>query len=607
MHFISFSLAVIFSIFITGCGSGSFSNDLVSKGSIADFDFLGITLPLGTPKSDSFRFNWNGDPTGLTYTVCLEDTTKTNNCDPIKTVTNVNYADVRLRSLLKDFSKDIFILASTQTLSHASTPRKITNDFLTSIIQYIKPSSMKSLNNFGFDLDLSYDGNTLVVSSLDEGIKNVNSNAGQLKNYNVFSGTVYVFKRTLSGWEQQADLNSSNSDGYDRFGSSLSISADGKIIAVGAIGESSNATGINGDQQNNAFSESGAVYIFQLEENNWTQKAYIKASNTQEGDQFGANVSLNEDGTRLAVGAQFEDSNANGVDGDQLNNNAPNAGAVYTFTRKADIWSQESYIKASNSDPNDNFGLIIKLNSKGNVLAVSSPYEQSNAMGIDGDDTNNSLHQVGAVYLYYLINNKWQQNVYIKASNSDATDLFGSSLSIDASGTLLVVGAPGESSDATGANGEQINNNATKSGAVYLFKNTNGQWAQEAYLKASNTRKDAYFGRAVSFNAEGSNLAVGSYIESSNAIGINGDQFNSESPGSGAAYFFENTNGDWVQTVYIKAPNTDAYDNFGHSLSLSGNGDVLAVNAISEGSSSSHINGDQTDNSLSLAGAVYVY
>ncbi len=122
----------------------------------------------------------------------------------------------------------------------------------------------------------------------------------------------------------------SNTDAGDRFGWAVSLAADGNTLAVGAVFEDSNATGIDGDANNGAF-DAGAVYVFTRSGSSWFQQAYVKASNTGTGDQFGSAVSLAADGNTLAVGAVNEDSNATGVNGDQTNNSAPNSGAVYLY------------------------------------------------------------------------------------------------------------------------------------------------------------------------------------------------------------------------------------------------------------------------------------
>ena len=98
------------------------------------------------------------------------------------------------------------------------------------------------------------------------------------------------------------------------------------------------------------------MYVFIRNDGIWTQQAYIKASNTDAGDRFGGSVRLSADGNTLAVGALGESSSATGVNGDQADNSATQSGAVYIFTRSGASWSQQAYIKASNTDPDDLFG-----------------------------------------------------------------------------------------------------------------------------------------------------------------------------------------------------------------------------------------------------------
>lgn len=82
-------------------------------------------------------------------------------------------------------------------------------------------------------------------------------------------------------------------------------------VAVAASREDSNSIGINGDQRSDPTvdDDSGAVYVFSRNGNNWSQQAYIKAGNSEAGDRFGRAISLENNGKTLAVGASKEDSN----------------------------------------------------------------------------------------------------------------------------------------------------------------------------------------------------------------------------------------------------------------------------------------------------------
>lgn len=211
-----------------------------------------------------------------------------------------------------------------------------------------------------------------------------------------------MFVRSVSNWSQQTYLKASNSAVSDRFGESVSIAADGNTLAVGATGEDSNTVGVGGAESDNTMSSAGAVYIFTRDVSDfWMQQTYIKASNTSALDVFGADVSLAADGNTLAVGAGGEASSAIGVDSNQNDDSAVNAGAVYMFTQDAGIWSQQAYVKASNSDSDDGFGRTVAMAANGQTLAVGATGEASRAKGIGGDQNDNSSYSsAGAVYLY---------------------------------------------------------------------------------------------------------------------------------------------------------------------------------------------------------------
>ena len=286
------------------------------------------------------------------------------------------------------------------------------------------------------------------------------------------------------------------------------------------------------------------------------------------------------------MSAPYEDSNATGINGDQTNNSASSSGAVYIFTRTATGWSQQAYIKASNTGLYDQFGTSVSLSADGNTLAVSAEEEDSNATGINGEQTNNSALTSGSVYIFTRTASVWSQQAYIKASNTDTYDEFGYSVSLSADGNTLAVSAPKEDSYATGINGEQTNNSANISGAVYVFTRTATGWSQQAYIKASNTGADDWFGYSVSLSADGNTLAVSADREDSAATGINGGdsaESNNDMDRAGAVYLFTRTATGWSQQAYIKASNTGAYDYFGNSVSLSADGNTLAVAAYKSG------------------------
>jgi trimeric autotransporter adhesin len=189
----------------------------------------------------------------------------------------------------------------------------------------------------------------------------------------------------------------------------------------------------------------------------------------------------------------------------------------------------------------------------------------------------------------------------LKASNTGVDDYFGDSVAL--SGDTLAVGASGEGSAAQGVGGDQANNTASDSGAVYVFQRSGTTWLQEAYLKASNTGAGDLFGTSVALS--GDTLAVGAFREDSGARGVGGDQDDNSASDSGAVYVFRRSGTVWQQEAYIKASNTGADDYFGYSVALSG--DTLAVGAPYEDSAAQGVGGDQTDNTASDSGAVYIF
>ena len=80
-------------------------------------------------------------------------------------------------------------------------------------------------------------------------------------------------------WSLQAYIKASQ-NGEHALGTSLSFSDDGNTLAAGATSDESAATGINGDESDTSAYQAGALYIFVRSGSNWSQQAYIKASNT---------------------------------------------------------------------------------------------------------------------------------------------------------------------------------------------------------------------------------------------------------------------------------------------------------------------------------------
>ncbi|MFM1991021.1 MAG: hypothetical protein RJA99_3978 [Pseudomonadota bacterium] len=474
-------------------------------------------------------------------------------------------------------------------------------------LRYLKASNTGGGDGFGRYVALSADGNTLVVGANSEDSGETGTAGSGANNSAPDSGAVYVFTRTNGIWAQQAYLKASNTESGDTFGYRLALSADGNTIAVGAINEDSAETGTAGTGADNSATTSGAVYVFTRSNGTWTQQAYLKASNTGAGDAFGESVTLSADGNTLAVGAVYEDSAETGTAGTGADNSAPDSGAVYVFTRSNGTWTQQAYLKASNTGSGDSFGRSAALSPDGNTLAVGAPDEDSAGTGTAGTGADNSATTSGAVYVFTRSNGTWTQQAYLKASNTGAGDAFGASVTLSADGNTLAVGAVYEDSAETGTASTGADNSAPDSGAVYVFTRSNGTWTQQAYLKASNTGSGDRFGSSVALSADGNTLAVSAINEDSAETGTAGTGADNSATDSGAVYVFTRTSGTWAQQAYLKASNTGSLDWFGCHVALSADGSTIAVGAFREDSAETGTAGTGADDSATTSGAVYTF
>ncbi len=362
---------------------------------------------------------------------------------------------------------------------------------------------------------------------------------------------------------------------HSRFGAEVHISANGDRIVVGAPGESNCGSGVGGTGINpegrlgghstctGTFGElnyearnSGAAYVYKRNSSGlYKLEAYIKAPDPYEDDMFGAALGLSSDGQQLLVGAPGENSCGAGENGasrnlstglddsfrcsarevGMSNQSAVDSGAVYQYRIVNGQWTYYRALKSPSPDPKDNFGTSLSFTNDNNFIAISAPGDDSCGAGVGGFKsnpntavscsinssaatpwTNNELKDSGAVYFFhastqpdngYLVS-------YIKATNPDAGDSFGSSIWVTGA-DLLMVGAPGEDNCGTGVNGTGINpeftlggnfacgvgsippgttnNNATDSGAVYLYSTPPSSVVFKSYIKAPNVRAaDAY-------------------------------------------------------------------------------------------------------------------
>jgi hypothetical protein len=476
--------------------------------------------------------------------------------------------------------------------------------------------------HIGNAVAISADGNTIVVGAPHESsaARGINGNADDNSLY--ASGAAYVFVQRGGAWVQQAYVKASNAGQSDLFGMDVALSADGNTMAVSAPWERSAATGINGDQNDDSLPQAGAVYVFTRSGDSWSQQAYVKASNTGrradedellgDGDQFGFSVALSGDGNTMAIGATTEDSAATGVNGDQTDDSAQSAGAVYMFARTGNTWAQQAYVKGSNTEAGDLFGYDVSLSDDGNTLVAAGYDEDGPGRGVNVDQ-GNGANGSGAIYVFSRRGADWRQDAYLKGSRSEGNDALGFSVAISGDGSTIVAGAGDESCLVGGINPEGCDMDKPEdasggsAGAAYVWVRGGDTWTEQAFIKPSNPDLQDWFAVNLAVSADGNTVLVGAPMEDSRARGINGEQQDNSATESGAAYLFTRSGSTWSQQAYIKAENADEFDEFGVSAAVSGDGRTLIIGARMESGGVAGINGNQNDNSVPEAGAVYVW
>ena len=430
---------------------------------------------------------------------------------------------------------------------------------------YLKAGAPDVQDYFGWSV--AADGNTVVVGTIFE----YGNGSDPGDNSVINAGAAYVFVRENGTWTQQAYLKASNVGESDVFGWSVDI--DGDTIVVGARGEASNGT----SPADNSMPAAGAAYVFVRANGTWTQQAYLKASNADSIDVFGASVAI--DGDTIVVTAPYEDGNGSAPS----DNSAEDAGAAYIFVRNGTTWTQQAYLKASNADAGDAFGWSADIS--GDLVAIGAYNEDGNG----AVPTDNSATNAGALYVFRRAGTTWNQEAYLKGLNTEARDLFGSQLALQAN--RIVVGAPLEDSNGT----VPTDNSSLNSGAVYIFEYDGTLWSQTAYLKPTIVGIADEFGSAVAL--DGDTLVVGTPLEDSTQSAPDNNALSN----SGAVYVFVRDGTTWQQEVFIKAIPAGATDQFGYDVAITG--DLVVGSARYEDSNGT----SPTDNSLTDSGAVYTF
>ena len=522
------------------------------------FSIDGTLEPSFEPDTKQYVFSLEETVSNIIITPTPEDPKAT-----VQTIFKGNYIDLN-DSVDFDIGDNNFTIEVSnensfqinEYLLNIKNPAKLFD--ANSLKTYIGSPNPGENHYFGSSLDISE--NTIVAGSSEEENR---------------KGAVYIFTKETDEWTQKARLEAPNSDNDDFFGSAVAISQE--TIVIGASGESSNYSGVLNGPSSGGFDDgshdsSGAAYVFVKNGLEWEQQAYLKASNPDPNSFFGMAVDIDKD--TIVVGALWENYSSQGLYNGEgylgyRDGGHDSSGSAYVFVRNGSTWSQQAYLKSSNSDAGDNFGRSVAI--WGNTIVVGAPAEDS-----AGSKDDNSSPQSGAVYVFTREGNNWSEQAYLKAENIYSGIHFGMAADID--NNMIAVGAPYE------------NSTFARSGKVYIFTYNETNWSQSTTSKAPNPNVDDFFG--VSVDLKKGCLLVGATGEDSNATGIGGNQLDDSYSISGAAYlFFRENDNTWNFDNYLKATNTEAGDMFGSNLAIS-NSYTLIVSAPRK-----------TENS----GAIYIY
>lgn len=311
-------------------------------------------------------------------------------------------------------------------------------------------------------------------------------------------------------------------------GLALSMSADGNTMAIG-----------NNDDDVSANDPRSSVKV-----KTWNGTAWVQKGSTlyaeQNGDNFGAAVSLNANGTVLAIGARTYSDIA-------LYGEFSNSGRTYVYTWNGTDWVlRGSALIAGAAE--ENFGHDVSLSQDGNVLAVGAP----------GASAGGSLRGLARVY-------EWTGTSWVKiGSDINGTsnfENFGTSVSLKVTATESVL--------AVGASGFTPSSGNDFVGRVKIYRLSEGSWggtwSSPEILNGSN--KGDFFGYAVSLSNNGNRLAVGAPTD-----GLFSAQL------IGYARIFDYATGAFAQSGADIVSNFE-YDTFGERLALSGDGQYVIIGA----------------------------
>ena len=302
-------------------------------------------------------------------------------------------------------------------------------------------------------------GKSVAVSG-DTAVVGANLDDGPLRNgfFDDDTGAAYIFERRRGGenevWQQTTKLRAEPQIEWAEFGFDVEI--DGDTIAVSAWHDTS--AGFN----------TGAVYIFRRDGNEWTQEAQLLPGDPDSGDEFGIDVAI--DGDTVLVGTPRDDEHG------------PDAGAAYIFRRVGNSWRQEAILRTPDSGEGDNFGWSVALD--GDRALIGAPFH------------DNEKLDSGSAYIFERSGTVWSEVQRLLPNNPFLGAWFGRA--VDIAGNFLVIGAP--RFDSIIADG--IANELFNIGVSYVFHRDDEAWKQIAQLRADDADEGDDFGWTIAMTEE---------------------------------------------------------------------------------------------------------
>ncbi|TXD83270.1 DUF4347 domain-containing protein [Subsaximicrobium wynnwilliamsii] len=370
----------------------------------------------------------------------------------------------------------------------------------------------------GASVSMSADGTTVAIGASANDVNG--SNSGHVRAYHLSGGT----------WNQRGqDIDGEAA--FDSSGFSVSMSADGNTVAIGAIGTDGNG------------SNSGHVRLYDWSGTAWIQRG-LDIDGEAAGDSSGFSVSMTSDGNTLAIGARNNDGNT-GIDTD-------NRGHVRIYDWAGGSWNQRG-LDIDGEAAGDESGWSVSMSVDGNTVAI----------GATDNDSNGS--KSGHVRIYDWSGTAWtQRGLDIDGENSN--DESGWSVSISADGNTVAIGAI----DNDGGGGS--------SGHVRVYEWSGTAWTQRG-LDIDGEDNDDESGYSVSMSADGNTVATGAHRNDGNAFR------------AGHVRVYDWSGGSWTQRG-LDIDGEAFGDYSGRSVSMSADGNTVAIGAPSNdgnGTSSGHV------------------